>query len=264
MPDNAAVDALLFIATVAVLTLVALAPAIRARTGPALPERVRRQRGELLLESLATAPARRDGFVDARRLVWECGRNGRERYQVVRYLVDRDWADQRARVGLCLVPAFLRLTATGWWEWSYRRAERIENRRPTPPTVTYLNFRRLVPTGRRPGNDDRPGPAGPNDPDGSNPPGQSGGADPAAEVVVSGPSEQHLRELYVALRADADNILARGLRQDALDRADEVERAVAEPDWKKRWAVVDQVGPLVALDYQSFTLTVMVLKRLLS
>ncbi|HEY9392286.1 MAG TPA: hypothetical protein VIR27_21245 [Mycobacteriales bacterium] len=261
MPDNAAVDALLSIAAAAVVALVVLAPAIRARTGPELPERIRGQRGRLLLESLATAPARRDGFVDARRLVWQCGRNGRERYQVVRYLVDHDWVDQRARAGFCLVPAFLRLTATGWWEWSYRRAERADTSRPTPPTVTYLNFRRLVPAGPHPGGAGRSGPAGPA---GTTPPGRSDRADPAMETVVSGPSEQHLRELYVALRADAENILAGGLRQDALDRADEVERVVTEPDWKKRWAVVDQVGPLVALDYQSFTLTVMVLKRLLS
>ncbi|HEX5496450.1 MAG TPA: hypothetical protein VFX70_17960 [Mycobacteriales bacterium] len=252
MPDNAAVDALLLTAALAVLVLLALAPAIRVRTGPRLPEGVRNQRVELLLTSLATAPARRDGFVDARSMVWECGRNGRERYQVVRDLVDRDWAEQRGRAGLALIPAFLRLTSTGWWEWGYRRAAPVETK-PKPPTVTYLNFRRLVPTGVRPPRADRPG-------------GRAPGRDgvDTGEVVVSGPSEQNLRELYVALRADAENILARGLRQDTLDRADEVERAVDEPDTKKRWAVVDHVGPLVALDPNSFTLTVMVLKRLLS
>lgn len=245
MPDNAAVDALLLAVAVATLATLTLAPAIRARTGPVLPVEVRGRRAELLLAALAAAPTRRDGFVDARRLVAECGRTGRERYQVVRELVDRDWADVRGRAGLSLIPAFLRLTSTGWWHWSYLRTQ--VQQKPPPPTVTYLSFRRLVPTG---GGVGRAAPSA------------SGSSD--GDAVVVGPSEQNLRELYVALRADAENILASGLRQDALDRADQVERVVGEPDIKKRWAVVDQVGPLVALDYDSFTLTVMVLKRLLS
>lgn len=257
MPDNAAVDALLLAAAVAVLVLVLLAPAILVRTGPVLPEAVRRQRVELLLASLAAAPARRDGFVDARAMVWKSGRNGRERYQVVRDLVERDWAETRGRAGLALIPAFLRLTSTGWWEWGSRRAQ-AELRPPKPPTVTYLNFRRLVPNGGR------PGAAGGGADGRAGQPGGHAAATDSTAAVVFGPSEQHLRELYVALRADAENILARGLRQDTLDRADEVERAVAEPDAKKRWAVVDQVGPLVALDPKSFNLTIMVLKRLLS
>lgn len=263
MPDNAAVNALMLTAVFAVLVLVLLAPAIRARTGPALPEKARNQRIELLLASLATAPARRDGFVDARTIVWECGRNGRERYQLVRDLVERDWVETRGRAGLALIPAFLRLTSTGWWEWSYRRAVRTEVKpAKPPPTVTYLNFRRLVPTGGRGPGGGRTG-SSPPDHDGVADPG-AGGTGAAGDTLMFGPSEQHLRELYVALRADAENILARGLRQDALDRADEVERAVAEPDPKKRWSAVDQVGPLVALDQANFTLTVMVLKRLLT
>jgi hypothetical protein len=252
VPDNAAVDALLLVVGLGVLVLLALVPAMYVRTGPRLPDTTRRRRAEALVAALATAPARRDGAVDARRMVWESGRNGRERYQVVRELVDRDWAEPRGRAGLTLMPAFLRLTSAGWWEWSYRQAEARAERQPTPTTVTYLSFGRLVPAGRRAGeragNGTRPGE----------------GDDGGGGVLVNGPSEQHLRELYVALRSDAENILARGLRQDALDRADEVEQAVHEPDPKKRWAVVDRVGPLVALDYDSFTLTVMVLKRLLA
>lgn len=252
MPDNAAVDALLLVAGLAMLVSLALVPAIYVRTGPKLPDSTRQRRAESLLAALATAPAKRDGSVDARRMVWERGRNGRERYQVVRELVDRDWAEARGRAGCSLMPAFLRLTAAGWWEWSYRQVEARAERQALPATVTYLAFGRLVTAGARSAERGGHG-CRPVDDDGVD-----GG------ILVNGPSEQHLRELYVALRSDAENILARGLRQDALDRADEVEQAVREPDPKKRWAVVDRVAPLVALDPDSFTLTVMVLKRLLS
>lgn len=272
VPDNAAIDALLVIAGLAGLAFLLLVPAIYLRSGRVLPEQVRRRRAEALLGALAAAPTRRDGSVDARSMVWECGRTRRERYQVVHDLLERDWAEVRARAGLTLMPVFLRITPNGWWEWSYRqesiRQEKKQDRQPPSPTVTYLSFGRLVTAGGR----SRPGADGPDGtPGGTRGRGGAGGADDefggvgeADEIVVSGPSDQHLRELYVALRSDAENILARGLRQDTLDRADDVEQAVDEPDPKKRWAAVDGVGPLIALDQSSFNLTVMVLKRLLS
>lgn len=231
MLHNAAISALLTVLVLVAVVMMVASPAIYARTGRLLPERTRKQRADALLEALSTLPTRRrDGTVNATPLVDDCGATSRERYQVLRLLLDAGLVERRNFAGLTLMPSYVRLTDAGWGECAALRA-RHQEKPPTPITMTYLNT------------------------------GTQGFGRPAEDVVV-GPTDQHLHELYVALRADAREIYQQGLRADAHDCADEVERSLDARDRRAQWSAIDRAGHLVALAEEDFNLTQMVLKRL--